>query len=460
MGTVMLKVKGLDLEGKLTTTLSERIKGQMAPGNKVVYAIFGFSDRKMTVSPNPATTNLIITQEDARATVTGTYIQSTNTVGKSFEDGKVLLKATIQDITACRGDQDYDPNAGDIRNARVRFMKGTTPITNWLIPDLVNGRDTKTGVVNAKWSYDGPSKDVPNDINVEVGGGGYYVRNNPTDLAVVTLYSPAGDYVAGGGYLSNPNNSDGLYRGTPGLRTNFGFVVKYTNKGTNPHGNMDVIYRRMIGGDVHTYQINSTSITYVAVNDVSHSGKNALITAKANLNEITNPGSPILMGSNLKLQVRMTDNGDNPGGDKIAISLWNGSSLLFSSSWNGLLTTQTQLGDGNLIIHSGFNFGDIFNGQVNDGQEHLLSAEIGVKAYPNPFTDHVYFDLSLPTDSKVRLEVYNVDGSKVATLYDDVVVAYDHYRLEFAPNNLSSNILIYRLIVDGTLQFTGKLIHK
>jgi hypothetical protein len=460
MGTVMLKVKGLDLEGKLTTTLSERIKGQMAPGNKVVYAIFSFSDRKMTVSPNPATTNLTIAQEDARVTINGTYIQSTNSFGKSFDDGKVLLKATIQDISAMRFDQDYDPFAGDIRNARVRFMKGTTPITNWLIPDLVNGRDTKTGVVNAKWSYDGPSKDVPNDIRVEVGGDGYYVRNNPAEMSVVTLYTPTGDYVAGGGYLSNPNNSDGTYHGTAGLRTDFGYVVKYTNKGTNPQGKMDFIFRRLIGGEVHTYQINSTSITYVAVNDVFRSGKNALITAKANLNEITNPGAPLLMGSNLKLLVRMTDNGDNAGGDRIAISLWNGSSLLFSSNWNGLLTTQTQLGDGNLIIHSGFNFGDIFNGQVNDGQEHLISAEIGVKAYPNPFTDHVYFDLSLQTDSKVRLEIYNVDGSKVATLYDDDVVAYNNYRLEFAPNKMSSNILIYRLIVDDKLEFTGKLIHK
>ena len=89
----------------------------------------------------------------------------------------------------------------------------------------------------------------------------------------------------------------------------------------------------------------------------------------------------------------------------------------------------------------------------------VLQSEFGLKAYPNPFSDNVYFDLQMKTDSKVRLEVFNIEGTKLSTVYDDVVVAYDRYRFEYTPENFSTGMLIYRLIVDGQLIFTGKLIH-
>ena len=461
MGTVPLKVKGLDLEGKLTTVLLEKIKGQMAPGNKTVYAIFDFHDFRIKVTPNPATTNLTITPEDARVNYTGTYLGSTSDDNKSSNNARIFLRATVQDISAMRGNPDYDAFAGDIRNARVRFLKGSVPITNWLTPELVNGRDSKTGVVSANWSVDlASAQDMPKDINIEVGGSGYYVRNKPVDVSVVAFYLPTGYYVAGGGYLVNPINTDGTYAGDPGLKTNFGFVVKYKNNGANLQGNMDIIFRRSVGDVVHTYQIKSTSMTSLGVNLAPHHANTALIVSKANMTDITDPVSPVLLGSMLKLQVNLTDNGDSGENDKIGISLWNGSTLLFSSNWNGTATAQKQIGDGNLIIHSGSSFGDSYNPPDNDNREHLLSTEIGVKAYPNPFTDHVYFDLQLRTDSKVRLEIYDINGSKIATLFNDVVVAYNRYQLEYTPDNVSSGLLIYRLIVDDQIAFTGKLVHK
>jgi hypothetical protein len=88
-----------------------------------------------------------------------------------------------------------------------------------------------------------------------------------------------------------------------------------------------------------------------------------------------------------------------------------------------------------------------------------LQGEFDLKVYPNPFTDIVYFDLQMKTDSKVRLEVFNIEGVRLSTVYDDLVVAYDRYRFEYTPTNFSTGVLIYRLTVDGQLIFTGKLIH-
>jgi hypothetical protein len=133
---------------------------------------------------------------------------------------------------------------------------------------------------------------------------------------------------------------------------------------------------------------------------------------------------------------------------------------LFSSNWTGSNTSEKQIGDGNLVVHSGTSFGDTNNPPDDHHNEHMLSAELGVKAYPNPFTDHVYFELMLQTESKVRLEIFDVTGARIATLFNDVVLAYNRYQLEYTPENFSSGVLLYRLIIDDQIAFTGKLIHK
>jgi hypothetical protein len=463
MGTVQLKVNGLDLVGKLTVPLLEKVKGQLAPGNKTVYAVFSFPDSKIKVSPNPVTTDLTITPEDARVNMTGLFIESTSEDYHKFgndEDNRICMKATVQDISAVRFDQDYDPYQGDIRNARVRFMKGSTAISPWLTPDLVNGRDSKTGTVNFKWVYDNGSKNLPNDISIEIGGNGYYVRNNPADMSVVTLYSPTGNYVVGGGYLMNPFNTGGTYAGTPGLSTNFGFVVKFQDKGKTPNGNIHMLIRKADDDGIHTYLVESTSITSVGVTNHTHHSTISSVVAKANLTDITDISAPVILGSNLKLQLNLTDNSESNSNDLIGMTLWNGGTLLFSSSWTGNSTAQRMISGGKIIIHSGYSFGDIFNATDNNSNEFMVTPELGVKAYPNPFTDHVYFDLQLNTDSKVRLEIFDVTGAKISTVFDDVVIAYNRYQLEYAPENFSSNMLMYKLVVDGKIVFTGKLIHK
>jgi len=339
-------------------------------------------------------------------------------------------------------------------------MKGSVAISPWLTPELVNGRDSKTGTVNFKWVYDNGSKNLPNDISIEVGGNGYYVRSNPADMSVVTLYSPTGNYVVGGGYILNPYNTGGVYAGTPGLNTNFGFVVKFIDKGRNPNGKIHFIIRKTDNTGLHTYLVESTSITSVGVTNHTHHSTISSVIAKANMTDITNSGAPVIVGSNLKLQINMTDNSESSSNDQIGITLWNGGALYFSSSWTGNSTAQRTLGAGRIIIHSGYSFGDSFNSMDNTNDEFMRTPELGVKAYPNPFTDHVYFDLQLNTDSKVRLEIFDVTGAKISTVFDDVVIAYNRYQLEYAPERLSSNMLMYKLVVDDKIVFTGKLIHK
>ena len=89
-----------------------------------------------------------------------------------------------------------------------------------------------------------------------------------------------------------------------------------------------------------------------------------------------------------------------------------------------------------------------------------LKEGLVMKAYPNPFTDHVTFDLQLSTDSRVQIEVFNILGVKLAIVFNKDVTAYDRYQIDYTPENVGSGILLYRLVVDGNVMYTGKLIHK
>jgi hypothetical protein len=86
--------------------------------------------------------------------------------------------------------------------------------------------------------------------------------------------------------------------------------------------------------------------------------------------------------------------------------------------------------------------------------------EFNLKVYPNPFTDHIYFELQLQADAKVRLEIFNIKGFKVATVFSEDAQAFNYYRLEYSPVNSSSGVLFYRLIIDERIKFTGKLLYK
>jgi hypothetical protein len=64
--------------------------------------------------------------------------------------------------------------------------------------------------------------------------------------------------------------------------------------------------------------------------------------------------------------------------------------------------------------------------------------------YPNPFnptTDIVY---SIPKQSRVKLEVFNILGQRVATLVDETKIA-GQYSVSFGASNLSSGVYVYRL---------------
>ncbi len=76
--------------------------------------------------------------------------------------------------------------------------------------------------------------------------------------------------------------------------------------------------------------------------------------------------------------------------------------------------------------------------------------------YPNPFNPTTSIAFGIPESGKVRLEVFDVLGRKVATLINSENKAAGRHTVNFDAKNLSSGMYIYRLQAGNTL-ITKKL---
>ena len=64
--------------------------------------------------------------------------------------------------------------------------------------------------------------------------------------------------------------------------------------------------------------------------------------------------------------------------------------------------------------------------------------------YPNPFNPSTKINYSLPFDSKVNLEVYNITGERICELVNEEQSA-GYYSVDFGSSRLSSGVYFYRI---------------
>jgi hypothetical protein len=176
----------------------------------------------------------------------------------------------------------------------------------------------------------------------------YYSRNAPIEDTVITVSKPIGtNFITGGGYMVL-SESAGQYPGLDGLKSNFGFNVKYNSSGKNLQGRVNVIVR---GTDGRVYQIKGNVMRTLSVNNANPSARKAVWSGKANLADVTDPLDPIAIGGNATFQMEMTDRGEPGSTDSLSITLWtDAGGLLHSSNWNGTRSVEQTLVGGNLIV--------------------------------------------------------------------------------------------------------------
>ena len=328
--------------------------------------------------------------------------------------------------------------------------------------------NTSVGTASANVELNLPCKNA-NNYTIAVGVSGAYCNDpyHPAEEEIITVSKPLpGGFIVGGGALINTYSS-GRIKGATGLETGFSFDVKFDNYLSNPMGKAYIkvaSYYRTDGtldNVMHTYLINSNSVSRWSVGTPTR--KQASFTSIANLAEQFADGTIVNIEGGNDLQITMTDGGNDGKYDKIAITLQRKSGgIWFTSNLAGSKTIEQLLTSGNVYVstasYSQCNHIDTKSSEIIIP---ATQSEVGgLNVYPNPFTDRVYFEMKLAKDSKVTIGIYNLNGLKLATVFSDDVQALQYYRLEYVPGNVPTGALIYKLLVDGRVLFTGKIIHK
>ena len=87
----------------------------------------------------------------------------------------------------------------------------------------------------------------------------------------------------------------------------------------------------------------------------------------------------------------------------------------------------------------------------------IAVTSLTVTAYPNPFTDKVKFSIVSPVSGKASLDVYNMMGQKIRTIYQGYLFAGKGQVIEYRISSAYQGNLIYTLRV-GDKQVNGKLV--
>jgi hypothetical protein len=82
---------------------------------------------------------------------------------------------------------------------------------------------------------------------------------------------------------------------------------------------------------------------------------------------------------------------------------------------------------------------------------------LSATAYPNPFTDRVKFSIVSPVSGKASLDVYNMMGQKIKTVYNGYLFANRTQVIDYSIPSSVKGALIYTLRV-GDKQVNGKVV--
>ena len=83
----------------------------------------------------------------------------------------------------------------------------------------------------------------------------------------------------------------------------------------------------------------------------------------------------------------------------------------------------------------------------NPGTEQKINspADVQISAYPNPFNSKITIEFTSKVSTSTKLEVFDMNGSKVAELYKGLVDANKTYKVDFNGSSYSEGVYFYKL---------------
>jgi hypothetical protein len=82
-----------------------------------------------------------------------------------------------------------------------------------------------------------------------------------------------------------------------------------------------------------------------------------------------------------------------------------------------------------------------------------------LKVYPNPFSDRLRFEFVSPESVNARIDLFDMTGRLVKTVFEQPIEGGVSYEAEFRPEAIISGMYIYLLIMGDKIT-NGKVILK
>jgi hypothetical protein len=81
------------------------------------------------------------------------------------------------------------------------------------------------------------------------------------------------------------------------------------------------------------------------------------------------------------------------------------------------------------------------------------------KVYPNPFDDRLKFEFSSPEPVHARIDIYDMNGRMIETVFDQPIEGEVMYHAEFKPLKVVSAMYIYKVTL-GKSNYIDKAVYK
>jgi parallel beta-helix repeat protein len=279
---------------------------------------------------------------------------------------------------------------------------------------------------------------TPGVYSVEVNIMDDYGESDNETYQYIVIYDPTAGFVTGGGWIMSP---EGAYIPVPELsgKASFGFVSKYKKGQTTPDGNTEFQFK--------AGNLNFKSVEY---DWLVIAGAKAQFKGVGTINNLGNYGF-LLSAVDAELTPSTLV-------DKFRIKIWDkddGDVVVYDNNIYAEDTADpvTEIGGGSIVIHSVKNKSAQIKFELHEVENHKLMV------YPNPFNDIVTFEFVSQEATNARIDIYDVTGRLVTTVFNNQVKEGVLYNTEFNPVNINSGNLFYRMTL-GEKIINGKLVYK
>jgi hypothetical protein len=333
--TVDTTSAGATLPGTRTWTVTGAVTA--APGDYPVTVTV--TDESGTEGTTEFTVR--VEPEDAALSLVGDTIVY---VAPGATTAPVELRVSVLDSSRVPSFDDDDP--GDITNATVDVSGGTTVLCADVTVAAIAADDATTGVATCAADL------TAGTYEVTATAGGYYTGETTARLRVIAA---DGGALTGTGEVT-ASASAGTYAADPGSRVDVELSARYAPP-TSPRLSGNVTVNLRSGGTA--YRLRSTSLD--ALGTVRQTAAGVPCTSRPSTScwglgtlrataDLVDAGTGATVASGLELRVTVTDRGTPGRNDRLGVTVWDGATLVHSSSWDGARTIERSLTGGNLNV--------------------------------------------------------------------------------------------------------------